>query len=689
MALGSMAVLGIGSNLSWDVINQMKDQEVKWRIDPIAKKIEANMKQQTELTSLMTMMTSLNSSFKKLSDYSTYQQRNTSVEGNGVKATAGEGLAIQDIKINVNQLAQNDVNQLGMQFASRDAVFSNKNTTIDFYHDGTNYSIDVKAGATLSEVSQSITDATGGKVSGIIMKTGGDNPYRLMIQSKDSGKNNKIYFGSTLESAAAPGGKITQGTLEVEIGGKKLSVDLSQIGSKFGNEAKDNAKLMLDAINKELEKPQNKDLKDKVDKGEITIDLNNSGKGLLFNDSTGNPIKVNVVNAKVQATDGVSETDTDLGFTKKETGTKDLITGSKSVAGGELKGTITINGEKIDLSTIGKVGATSEENAKAIADAINKNSKLQNQVEAKVENGKLILNSKDGKEVKIGAEGKDDKEKAEILDAIGLKSGTFTSSQSFLSEMKITNIQKGQNAEFTYNGIKIERDKNNIDDVVSGLSLELTAVTEKDKEVTVRVSRNDEGISEAMEALVESYNEMYNKIQELVKYDEETEIAGVFNGNSEIRSIVRQINTLITSNDANGKNLVGYGLYMNEDGTLKFDKSKFETAYKEDPDTAISFFRSSTSTIKGESVEIDGVFTKLRNTMDGLITGDKSTLKILESKLIDEQKTLDKDKTSTQESIDLRYETMASKWSAYDQLIAKTQQQSQVVTQMIQQSMNS
>lgn len=688
MALGSMAVLGIGSNLSWDVINQMKDQEVKWRIDPITQKIEANMKQQTELTSLMTMMTSLNSSFKKLSDYSTYQQRNTSVEGNGVKATAGEGLAIQDIKINVNQLAQNDVNQLGMQFASRDAVFTNKNTTIDFYHDGTNYSIDVKAGATLSEVSQSITDTTGGKVAGIIMKTGGDNPYRLMIQSKDSGKNNKIYFGSTLESAAAPGGKITKGELKIEIGGETLTIDMKNIKSDYGNESKDNAKLILDAIRKEAE--SRPDLKKKLDSGEITIDLNSSGKGLLFNDASGSPIKVEVKDAEMEAASGTSATKTDLGFTKTDTKAKDLITGSKSVASGKLEGTITINGEKIDLSAIANnAGATSKQNAQAIADAINKEPKLQGKVKAETKDGKLVINSIDGSEIRIGAEGKDDAEKSKTLESLGLKSGTFTSSKNFLSEMKIENIQKAQNAEFTYNGIKIERDKNNVDDVVSGLSLELTAVTEKDKEVTVRVSRNDEGISEAMEALVESYNEMYNKIQELVKYDEETEIAGVFNGNSEIRSIVRQINTLITSNDANGKNLVGYGIYMNEDGTLKFDKSKFDTAYKEDPDAAISFFRSSTSTIKGESVEIDGVFTKLRNTMDGLITGDKSTLKILETKLIDEQKTLDKDKTSTQESIDLRYETMASKWSAYDQLIAKTQQQSQVVTQMIQQSMNS
>ena len=686
MALGSMAVLGIGSNLSWDVINQMKDQEIKWRIDPIAKKMEANMKQQTELASLMTMMTSLNSSFKRLSDYSTYQQRSTSVEGNGVKATAGEGLAIQDIKIDVNQLAQNDVNQLGMQFASRDSVFTNKNTTIDFYHNGTNYSIDVKAGATLAEVSQSITDATGGKVAGIIMKTGGDKPYRLMIQSKDSGKDNKIYFGSTLVGAAVPGGKITEGKLDIEIGGEKIGVDLSEIDSKFGNESKDNAKLILNAVKEAAEK--NPTLKEKIDKGEITIDLNSAGTGLMFNDSTGAPIKVTPSGVKVEGSEGSSATDTDLGFTKAEAGKKDLITGSKTVTDGKLQGIITVNGVEINLNEISEENASSGDNAKKIAEAINNNEDLKGKVKAEAKDGKLIINSEDGKEIRIGAKGEKDEDKAKILDSIGLKSGTFTTSQSFLKDMDIKNIQKAQNAQFTYNGIKIERDKNTIDDVVSGLSLELTAVTEKDKEVTVRVSRNDDGIAEAMQSLVDSYNEMYNKIKELTKYDEETEIAGVFNGNSEIRSIIRQINTLITSNDANGKNLVGYGIYMNDDGTLKFDKSKFETAYKEDPDTAISFFRSSTSTIKGESVEIDGVFTKLRNTMDGLITGSNSTLKILETRLIDEQKALDKDKTSTQESIDTRYETMASRWSAYDQLIAKTQQKSSVVTQMIQQSMN-
>lgn len=705
MALGTMAVLGIGSNLKWENIEQLKDNEVKWRVEPIVKKIEKNLEKQKELTSLMTMMTSLNGSFKKLSDFSTYQKRETSVEGSGVKATAGEGLAIQDIKINVKQLAQNDVNQVGLQFASRDSKFTSKNTTIDFHHKGTNYSVNIKAGATLAEVAQSITDATDGKVVGIIMKTGGDNPYRLMIQSKESGKDNKVYFGSTLQSSAMPGGKITEGKLKIEISGKTIEVELKDIGSEIGNTAEQNAQALLEAIHKKINDDKNglQELKQKIDKGEITIGLSSDGKGLMFNDATGGAIKVTPENVKIKVAEGTDAQDSDLGFSVKEVGVKDAVTGSKNVTSGQLSGKITINGEDIDLSGINET--SSEENAKKVAEKINEVFKKKNngsistteqEVTASVKDGKLVLNSKDGNTIQISAKEGDNNK---ILDSLGLKAGTFTSPQSFLQEMKITNIQKAQNAEFTYNGITLERDKNSIDDVVSGLSLELTAITEKDKEVIVRVSRKDDGITEAMEDFVKNFNEVYNKIQELVKYDEKTEVAGIFNGNSEMRSILRQLNSIINSNDVNGNSLFQFGISIStstdengkitSDGTLKFDKEKFEKAYKDDPEAAIAFFRSTTSTINGESKEIDGVFTKLRNTMDGLITGRKATLNVLEESLKDEHKTLDKDKSNTQQRIDDRYDLMASKWSVYDQLIAKTQQQSQVVTQMIQQSMNS
>ncbi|MCL9822292.1 flagellar filament capping protein FliD [Helicobacter colisuis] len=692
MALGTQSVLGISSNLTWDVIEQMKELNVSQQIDPITKKIEKNMEQQTELTSLLTMMTSLNTSFKNLSDYSTYQRRQASVEGSGVKATAGDGLAIQDITINVSQLAQNDVNQVGLKFASRDSVFSNENTTLDFYHNGTNYSIDIKAGMTLSDVAQSITDATNGEVMGIIMKTGGDNPYQLMIQSKNSGADNKVYFGSTLESAATPGGKITQGTLEIEIGGEKISVDMSKIGSNYGNTAEDNAKLIVDAIKNQIDTDPNLAvLKKKVDSGEITIGLNNSGKGIMLNDSLGGAINITTNGIKVEAAQGTSAVDTDLGFSKKTVGSDTGLVDMKITAGA-LTGTFTINGEKFDLSNLTNNQNSAEDNFKAIQNAINQNQKLQQAgitASGDSTKGTLTLNSSNGNSINIAADGANASERQKVLDSIGLTAGSYTSSKSFLEKMGITNIQKAQDAKLTYNGIPIERDTNSIDDIVSGLSLELTSVTETGKDVIVRIARDDEGIAEEMKAFVESYNEMYNKLQELTKYDEETEIAGVFNGNSEIRSITRQLNSIINSTDANRNSLVKYGVYMNEDGTLTFKEDTFNTTFKEDPDAAVEFFRSSTKTVKGESVEIDGVFTQLRNTMDSLITGSNSTLKILESTLVNEQKTLNSDKTSTQESIDNKYNIMAERWSAYDQMIAQMQQSSNTITQLINQAMNS
>lgn len=682
MALGSQSVLGISSNLSWDVIEQMKDNDIKNQINPITKKIETNMEKQTELTSLLTMMTSLNTNFKNLSDYSTFQKRSSSVEGSGVKATAGEGLAIQDIKINVKQLAQNDVNQVGLKFASRDSVFSTENTALNFYHNGTNYSIDIKAGMSVAEVGQAITDKTNGAVMGIIMKTGGDNPYQLMIQSKDSGAQNKIYFGSTLESAAMPGGQLTSGTLKIEIGGQAVEVDLSKVGSKMGNNAEDNAKAVLEAINNKINTDSSlSDLKDKIASGEITIGLNSTGKGLLLNDAKGNDINVTVTDAKMKPADGVSEVNTDLGFVKTSAGSGNTIQG-KNVVAGQLSGSLTINGEKIDLSGINQ--STGAANAQEIANLINNNANLQGKVSAEVQDGKLALKSVDGSAIRIGAEGATDADKKKTLDSIGLTEGSYTSTKSFLEKMDLTNIQNAQNAKFTYNGIEVERDKNSFDDVVSGLSLELTAVTEANKDVIVRITRDDKGIAEEVEKFVENYNTMYNKITELMKYDEDTKVAGVFNGDSNIRQILRQFNSIISSNDVNGNNLVKYGIYFNDDGTLKMDKEKFNSAFKEDPDAAVSFFRSTTSTIRGEEKEVDGVFTKLRTTMDKLITGDKSTLKLLETSLKDEQKTLNEDKKKTQESIDTRYDTMAEKWSAYDQLIAKTQQQAQTVQNMIQ-----
>ncbi|WP_104722089.1 flagellar filament capping protein FliD [Helicobacter mesocricetorum] len=685
MALGATSSLGIGSGiLSWDNINEFKNNDVKNLINPITKKIENNVERQTELAKLITNMTSLNTQAKNLSDLSTYQKRSTTIEGSGVKATAGSGLAVQDIKINVSQLAQNDVNQVGLKFESRDSVFSNKNTSLNFYHDGTNYNINIKANMTLAEVGQAITDATDGKVLGIIMKTGGDNPYQLMIQSKDSGADKKIYFGSTLVGSALPGGKIdnnTNGTFEVDIAGQKLTIQAKDIQTNFGNTAEQNAQAFLNAINQKLQEPTNSILKGLVDSGQVTIGLNKDGKGLMLNDSKGGKISVEVKDMKFQAAQGTTSTDTDLGFSTKTTQTLNQVTAARGVSNtATLSGTFSINGTSFDLANVSS--QTGNTNAEKVAALINTQTATTN-VSAKVENGRLILNHQKDEDITLSSNNN-------VLDSIGLNAGVYTTSKNFLDDMKITNIQQAQNAKLTYNGINIERDKNTIDDIVSGLSLELTNVTKPNEEVTVRIARDNSGISDEVKKFVESYNEMFNKLTELTKYDQDTKVAGVFNGNSDITGIVRRLNSIITSIDTNGNNLIKFGVFLNDDGTLKFEKEKFDTEFKKDPDAAIAFFRSSTTSINGENRETDGVFTKIRKTIDGLITNEKvngrekkGTLKLLETSLNDDKKRLETEKTNTQKRIDERYETMAQRWSLYDQMIAKLNQQQQQISQII------
>ncbi len=135
---------------------------------------------------------------------------------------------------------------------------------------------------------------------------------------------------------------------------------------------------------------------------------------------------------------------------------------------GQLKGTINIGSIPLDLATLTKKKNTAEQNAKSIAEAINNIAGIY----ASVNNeGKLVINSDTG-EVSIFADNDPDSKKA--LEDLGLKSGTtmdYAKTQEDL--FKIRKVQTAEDAVFSYNGISMRRPTNTIDDVVSGVNIEL------------------------------------------------------------------------------------------------------------------------------------------------------------------------------------------------------------------------
>ncbi|HED8247561.1 TPA: flagellar filament capping protein FliD [Campylobacter coli] len=167
-------------------------------------------------------------------------------------------------------------------------------------------------------------------------------------------------------------------------------------------------------------------------------------------------------------------------------------------------------------------------------------------------------------------------------------------------------IQTAQNAEFTLDGIKMFRSSNTVTDLGVGMTLTLN----KTGEINFDVQQDFEGVTKAMQDLVDAYNDLVTNLNAATDYNSETGTKGTLQGISEVNSIRSSILADLfdsqvvdgTTEDANGNkvntkvmlSMQDFGLSLNDAGTLSFDSSKFEQKVKEDPDSAESFFSNIT-----------------------------------------------------------------------------------------------
>lgn len=201
---------------------------------------------------------------------------------------------------------------------------------------------------------------------------------------------------------------------------------------------------------------------------------------------------------------------------------------------------------------------------------------------------------------------------------------------------KDTHIQTAQNAEFTLDGIKMFRSSNTVTDLGVGMTLTLN----KKGEINFDVQQDFEGVTKAMQDLVDAYNALVVNLNTATDYNSETKTAGTLQGVSEVNSIRTNIlgglfdSQVVngTVEDANGNkvsakvmlSMQDFGLSLNDAGTLDFDSSKFEKKVKEDPDSTESFFSDITKyediNYKGDVIKT-GSLSKYLNPNGGTTNG--------------------------------------------------------------------
>ena len=164
-------------------------------------------------------------------------------------------------------------------------------------------------------------------------------------------------------------------------------------------------------------------------------------------------------------------------------------------------------------------------------------------------------------------------------------------SPKMTSNLEKNRIQKAQDAEFTYNGVSVKRDKNTFDNLRPGVTITLNEVGK----TNVSISQNTEEIIKAVEEFIKDYNLMTMNLDIATSYDEKKG-AGTFQGVSEISGLRSNIGRLINGQDSEGKALSKFGITPDKDGQLQLNLNKFNAALSKDPEEIQKFFMGSNKT---------------------------------------------------------------------------------------------
>ena len=743
---GAISSLGIGSGtLTSDVIDKLKDADNSILVKPVERKIESNTSKTAELSMVTTMLATLKVSTSTLSDDTTYLSRSTSVTGDSVTATANSGVSIQDIDVSVKQLAKQSIFESSNTFSDLDSnvLSSGSNSNFSFFLGSSKLTVNLGDGAvSLSDLVTKINDSAGDKVTASTMNVGGDNPYKLILKSKETGEHNQIYFGESLDAEAVISNDLKAG---MSING----VDIVDSDTNY-----DSINSLIDAINEKVDETNIKAYNNSgtislksLDGSEIDIEDSNSGadwtnlgftvdignpevsaisdgsgsldaistftnlkSGMSINgidiidsDTTYNSLDdlIDAINAKKDETNvqaynnngqikltGIDGNEIDiedsnsgadwesLGFTVNVGGIEVLADSNDSLDGAsmanDLKAGMSINGVDILDSD------TNYDSLDDLIDAINAK-KDETNVQAYNNNGQIKLKGIDGSAIDI-----EDTNNGADWGALGFTvdvgnpevsaiadDDNNDKTRAIIDALGINMLQKSQNAHFTFNGVKIARSTNAVDDLVIGLTLELQKVDSIGDSSTIKIQRDDSGMIDSVREMVASYNQVLNKLTEVTDYNDETGEAGTFQGESTISRIKSSLNRILLTSDFTQDihNLIDVGIELNEGGLLTFDETKLQSKLSEDSEAVEKLFRGYTASVRGSDVEFDGIFAKMNKELDSLI-GDSGSVSLYEGNLKSNKKRLEEERDKAIERIDVRYEIMSNKFAAYDAMIS-------------------
>jgi flagellar hook-associated protein 2 len=189
------------------------------------------------------------------------------------------------------------------------------------------------------------------------------------------------------------------------------------------------------------------------------------------------------------------------------------------------------------------------------------------------------------------------------------KAFSLSSSNNAIS---FSSVQSAADANLNVNGIDFTRATNDIDDVLTGVTLSLNSVTTG--AASVSVNQNN---SEARANIVD-FVAIYNEAQSQLKDMSNSSTGGELAGDSIFRSLTRSLRGIVlgTSSSATGNisNLSDMGISISRTGELNVDDTKLDSALASNYSDVVQMFSANTddqATTSSEAAGLAGDINKL------------------------------------------------------------------------------
>lgn len=164
-------------------------------------------------------------------------------------------------------------------------------------------------------------------------------------------------------------------------------------------------------------------------------------------------------------------------------------------------------------------------------------------------------------------------------DGAGLSALAYNGGAQNLSE-----VEAATDAQMTVNGVAVTRASNQVDDLLSDVTLDLQRA-EAGTTVDLAVEKDTDAARKALQGFVDAYNGVSQLVDSATRFNAESGSAGVLLGDSTARGLMSSLRSGLVADagvDGSLDQLVDLGVTTGESGELEIDSQALDKALEED-----------------------------------------------------------------------------------------------------------